>query len=207
MPVQPKHMRFCVGLTGGIGSGKSFVADMFAERGVSIIDTDILAHQLTAPRGKAIPAIEQQFGSGFLTPDGAMDREKMRAHVFAHPEEKKKLEAILHPLIRRGAEEAADAATGSYPIFVVPLLVESGTWQQRVSRILVVDCPEELQVARVMRRNRFSEEQVRAIMAMQASRASRLAVADDVITNDSDIATLELQVDQLHALYLELAEK
>ena len=131
----------------------------------------------------------------------------MRARVFAHPAEKKKLEAILHPLIRLGAEEAADAAAGSYPMFVVPLLVESGTWKDRVSRVLVVDCPEELQVARVMQRNRFSEEQVRAIMAMQASRASRLASADDVIANDRDIAALEPQVDRLHDFYLELAEK
>ncbi|MGV3741223.1 MAG: dephospho-CoA kinase [Burkholderiaceae bacterium] len=207
MSAELGRKRFSVGLTGGIGSGKSFVADMFAARGASIIDTDVLAHQLTAPQGKAIPAIEQQFGSELLTAEGAMDRQKMRTRVFAHPEEKKKLEAILHPLIRLGAEEAADAARGSYPIFVVPLLVESGTWKDRVSRVLVVDCPEELQVARVMQRNRFSAEQVRAIMAMQASRASRLANSDDVIANDSDVAALEPQVDRLHAFYLKLAEK
>jgi dephospho-CoA kinase len=207
MSVAPEHKRFSVGLTGGIGSGKSFVADMFAARGASIIDTDVLAHQLTASQGKAIPAIQRQFGSEFLTLDGAMDRQKMRMHVFAHPEEKKKLEAILHPLIRRGAEEAAEDATGSYPMFVVPLLVESGTWKDRVTRVLVVDCPEELQVARVMQRNRFTEEQVQAIMTMQASRASRLAVADDMIMNDSDIAALAPQVDRLHAFYLSLAGK
>ncbi len=199
-----QHKRFTVGLTGGIGSGKSFVADMFAALGASIIDTDILAHQLTAPQGKAIPAIMQQFGSDFLTSEGAMDRVKMREHVFANAAAKKQLEAILHPLIRECAEEAARNATGSYPIFVVPLLVESGTWKERVSRVLVVDCSEELQIRRVMRRNRFSEQQVRAIMGMQADRRARLAAADDVIVNDGDAAALAPQVERLHAFYLSL---
>lgn len=199
--------RFTVGLTGGIGSGKSLVADMFAARGAAIIDTDILAHRLTAQQGKAIPAIVQQFGNEFLAPDGAMDRVRMREHVFANPLEKKKLEAILHPLIRDEAEEAAENATGSYPMFVVPLLVESGRWKERVSRVLVVDCPEELQIQRVMQRNRFTEQQVRAIMAMQASRQARLNAADDVIQNDADAAALTAQVDRLHALYLSLTEK
>lgn len=199
--------RFTVGLTGGIGSGKSLVADMFAARGASIVDTDLLAHQLTAPQGKAIPAIVQQFGNEFLAPDGAMDRVRMREHVFAKPLEKKKLEAILHPLIRDEAEEAAENATGSYPMFVVPLLLESGRWKERVSRVLVVDCPEELQIQRVMQRNRFTEQQVRAIMAMQAGRQARLNAADDVIQNDADAAALASQVDRLHALYLSLTEK
>jgi dephospho-CoA kinase len=202
-----ERKRFTVGLTGGIGSGKSFVADMFAARGASIIDTDALAHQLTAPQGKAIPAIAQQFGSDFLTPEGAMNRAKMREHVFADTSAKKKLEAILHPLIRDCAEEAARQASGNYPIFVVPLLVESGTWKDRVSRVLVVDCPEELQIRRVMQRNDFSEQQVRSIMAMQATRDARLAAADDVIVNDADPAALAPQVDRLHALYLSFAEK
>lgn len=203
--LEPK--RFSVGLTGGIGSGKSFVADLFAARGASIIDTDVLAHQLTAPQGKAIPEIARQFGKEFLTPDGAMDRPKMREHVFAHSFAKKTLEEILHPLIRQGAEEASQRATGSYPIFVVPLLVESGAWKERVSRVLVVDCSEELQVRRVMQRNRFSEQQVRSIISMQASRAARLAAADDIITNEADPTALEPQVDRLHALYLSLAGK
>jgi dephospho-CoA kinase len=198
--------RFTIGLTGGIGSGKSFVAEMFAARGASIIDTDILAHQLTAAHGKAIPEIARHFGSEFLTPDGAMDRPRMRAHVFANAAAKKKLEAILHPQIRAGAEDAAEHASGTYPIFVVPLLVESGTWKERVSRVLVVDCPEEVQIARVMQRNRFSEQQVQAIMAMQAPRAARLAAADDIITNDAAPAALEPQVNRLHAFYLSLAK-
>lgn len=207
MPVDTQSKRFTVGLTGGIGSGKSLVADMFAARGASIIDTDILAHQLTAPQGAAIPAILQQFGTEFLTSDGAMDRAKMRELVFADTTAKKKLEAILHPLIRAGAEQAADESSGSYPIFVVPLLVESGQWKSRVSRVLVVDCPEELQISRVMLRNRFSEQQVRSIMSLQASRTERLEAADDVIVNDADAAALAPQVDRLHAFYLSLAEK
>jgi dephospho-CoA kinase len=198
--------RFTVGLTGGIGSGKSLVADMFAARGASIIDTDIIAHQLTAPNGKAIPAIETQFGNLFITPEGAMDRQKMRAHVFGKPEARKKLEAILHPMIRDEARHAGLTATGIYPIFVVPLLVESGNWKARVSRVLVVDCPETLQISRVMQRNRFPEDQVRAIMANQATRAQRLAAADDIILNDSDTAGLIHQVDNLHALYSSLAK-
>jgi dephospho-CoA kinase len=206
MPAGGDEKQFTIGLTGGIGSGKSFVAEMFGARGASIIDTDVLAHQLTAPHGKAIPEIERQFGSDFLTPDGAMDRAKMRAHVFANPASKKKLEAILHPLIRQGAEDAARHASGTYPIFVVPLLVESGTWKERVTRVLVVDCGEDVQIARVMQRNHFSKQQVQAIMATQASRQARLAVADDIIANDTDLAALEPQVDRLHALYLRLAK-
>lgn len=207
MPASSEPRRFSVGLTGGIGSGKSYVAHMFAARGASIIDTDLLAHQLTAPEGKAIPEIVRQFGREFITAEGAMDRPKMREHAFANIAAKKTLEAILHPLIREGAEHALQQATGSYPIFVVPLLVESGTWKERVSRVLVVDCPEELQVRRVMQRNRFSEQEVRSIMSLQASRTARLDAADDVITNESDLAALEPQVDRLHALYLSLAGK
>jgi dephospho-CoA kinase len=206
MPAAADGKRFTVGLTGGIGSGKSFVAELFAARGASIIDTDILAHQLTMPGGKAIPEIERQFGSEFITSDGAMDRPRMRAHVFANTTAKKKLEAILHPLIREGAEDAVEHANGTYPIFVVPLLVESGAWKERVTRVLVVDCAEEMQIARVMQRNQFSKQEVLAIMAKQATREARLAAADDIITNDADLAALEPQVDRLHTLYLRLAK-
>lgn len=195
-----------VGLTGGIGSGKTLVAELFAVRGASIIDTDVIAHCLTAADGKAIPAIRAQFGNAFILPEGAMNRPKMRELVFTDPGAKKKLEAILHPLIRSECEAAAKGATGVYPIFVVPLLVESGTWQQRVSRTLVIDCPEELQIARVMHRNRFTEEQIKAIMATQASRQARLAAADDVIINDSDTNALIPQIDRLHAVYTSLSQ-
>lgn len=198
--------RFSVGLTGGIGSGKSTVADLFAVQGAAVIDTDLIAHQLTAVGGAAIPAIRESFGAGLILPDGAMDRAAMRERVFADPAEKKRLEAIMIPLIRRTTREAAEQAQGAYLLFVVPLLVESGLWRQRVSRVLTVDCPEEVQLRRVMQRNNLSEAQVRAIIASQASRAERLAAADDVISNDGDSAALLPQVVRLHQLYLELGK-
>lgn len=197
---------FTLGLTGGIGSGKTTVANLFADLGASLVDTDLLAHQLTSPGGIAIPDIIRQFGQDFIQQDGAMDRAKMREQVFGHPEEKARLEAILHPLIRSETEKAARAATGSYIIFVVPLLVESGSWKSRVSRVLVVDCPEQTQIQRVMSRNGLSEQQVRAIMAAQVSRETRLQAADDVITNEGDISQISAQVRDLHAKYLKLAE-
>lgn len=197
--------RFSIGLTGGIGSGKSTVADMFAARGASLVDTDLIAHQLTMPNGVAIPAIREQFGPSFLTAEGAMDRARMREYVFANPAAKARLEAILHPLIRIETERAAAQTQGTYLIFVVPLLVESGTWKERVSRILVVDCTEETQIRRVMARSGLSETQVRAIMAAQASRTARLEAADDVIDNNGEALALVPQVDRLHALYISLA--
>ncbi|HEV2610568.1 MAG TPA: dephospho-CoA kinase [Noviherbaspirillum sp.] len=199
------HARFSVGLTGGIGSGKTTVSDMFAERGAAIIDTDTIAHALTAPGGIAIPAIHAQFGEAFLTADGAMDRTKVREYVFAQPEAKARLEAILHPLIRIETERAAAEAAGAYLLFVVPLLVESGSWKQRVNRVLVIDCPESLQVARVVRRSGLSESQVYAIMGAQTTRTERLAAADDVIVNDDGTDALRPQVDRLHALYLSMS--
>ncbi len=201
----PAPDRFSVGLTGGIGSGKTLVADMFAARGASVIDTDQIAHQLTAPDGIAIPLVRSQFGDDFITDTGAMDRTKMRECVFTNPEAKKRLEAILHPLIRIETERAATQAQGIYRIYVVPLLVESGSWKNRTSRILVVDSPEALQIARVIKRNQLSEAQVRAIMATQATRKARLDVADDVIVNDNEVAALVPQVERLHALYSSLA--
>jgi dephospho-CoA kinase len=197
---------FSVGLTGGIGSGKSTVADLFAEKGVSVIDTDLIAHQLTASGGLATAPIRSAFGDEFMLPDGAMNRKKMRAAVFADPDAKKKLELILHPLIRAETERAAADAKGAYLLYVVPLLVESGAWKERVSRILTVDCPEELQIQRVMQRNGFTEQQVRAIMKTQVSRAARVAAADDVITNDGNTAELQIQVERLHQGYLSLAK-
>lgn len=199
--------RFSVGLTGGIGSGKTTVADMFAARGGAVIDTDQIAHQLTAPDGAAIAEIRAQFGEAFLTEDGAMDRAKIRKYVFAEPAAKARLEAILHPLIRIETERAAQQAQGDYLVFVVPLLIESGMWKQRVSRVLVVDCPEETQVRRVISRSGLTESQVRAIMAAQASRQERLAAADDVIVNDDNTLALVPQVDRLHALYATLAAR
>lgn len=192
---------FSVGLTGGIGSGKSLVADLFAARGAVQIDTDQIAHQLTGPGGAAMEAIRSAFGDVFLQADGALNRAVMRQHIFATPAARLTLEGILHPLIRFEANRAAQERPGHYPLFVVPLLVESDYWRARVDRILVVDCPETLQIARVMQRNAMSEAQVRAIMAAQASRPERLRHAHDVIVNDQDIAALLPQVERLHALY------
>lgn len=201
------HDKFSIGLTGGIGSGKSLVADLFAARGASIIDTDLIAHSLTAAGGSAMPALRAAFGDSFLTASGALDRSAMRQLVFTDPAAKGRLEAILHPLIGKETEAAATIATGPYLIFVVPLLVESGRWRQRVDRILVVDCSEDLQVERVMRRNQLAAQQVQAIMSAQASRTERLAAADDVIINEAGTAVLEAEVERLHQAYLTLAAK
>ena len=202
---KPATERFSVGLTGGIGCGKSTVADMFGARGATVIDTDQIAHQLTAPGGAAIPAIRTRFGEQFLSADGAMDRAGMRELIFADPAAKMALETILHPLIRNETERMATQAPGVYLLFVVPLLIEAGAWQQWVSRILVVDCPEALQIQRVMQRSKLTEQQVRAFMATQASRDERLAAADDVIVNDKDTTALEAQIARLHQLYCGLA--
>ena len=201
----PIKARLAIGLTGGIGCGKSTVADLFAARGATLVDTDLIAHAMTAPHGAAMAALAAEFGPAFVTPEGALDRAAMRALVFGDAHAKQRLEAILHPLIRAEAERQAAAATGLYVIFVVPLLIESGAWRDRVARILAIDCSEATQVARVMARNGLPEAQVRAIMATQVSRAARLAAADDVIDNDGRIDSLVPQVDALHARYLALA--
>jgi len=204
---QQSGIAFSVGLTGGIGSGKTTVADMFAAHGASVIDTDQIAHALTAPHGAAMPALVAEFGAQFATLDGALDRAKMRELVFADPAARVRLEAILHPLIRDATAAAAAIATGPYTIFVVPLLIESGAWRARMTRVLAIDCPEELQVARVMARNGLAEAQVRAIMAAQVSRAERLAAADDVVVNDDGLDALLPQVERLHAFYLAQVKK
>ncbi|VVD78921.1 dephospho-CoA kinase [Pandoraea cepalis] len=198
-------MTYAIGLTGGIGSGKTTVANLFATHGIAIIDTDAIAHSITAPGGAAMPAIRREFGDAFVAPDGALDRARMRDAVFTDDAARARLEAITHPLIRTECERAASDAKGPYLIFVVPLLVESGKWRERVQRVLVVDCTEQTQIARVMSRNGFTRDQVQAIMARQASRAQRLAAADDVIDNDAQHAPLAPQVDRLHAAYLKFA--
>jgi len=196
---------FSVGLTGGIGCGKSTVADLFAELGASIVDTDVIAHALTTPNGAAMPAILAEFGPDFATPDGALDRARMRTLVFSDATARARLEAILHPRIRDATSEAAARATGPYVIYVVPLLIESGTWRERVSRVLAIDCSEDTQVARVMQRSGLSADAVRAIMAAQVTRQQRLAAADDVIDNDNGVAALRPQVERLHEQYLRLS--
>jgi dephospho-CoA kinase len=196
---------FSVGLTGGIGCGKSTVADLFAALGATIVDTDVIAHALTAPRGAAMPAIVAEFGPDFAQPDGALDRARMRTLVFSDATARARLEAILHPRIRAATEAAGQAATGAYVIYVVPLLIESGSWRERVTRVLAIDCSEDTQVARVMQRSHLSADEVRAIMATQVTRARRLAEADDVVDNDAGLDALRAQVQALHERYLALS--
>ena len=195
-------MSFVVGLTGGIGSGKSAAAAEFERLGAAVVDTDAIAHELTQAGGGAILELERMFGRDAITKDGAMDRDKMRARVFADPAAKKALEALLHPLIREESRRRIAGARAPYVIHVVPLLVESTDYRSRVDRVLVIDVPEDLQVARVRSRSGLSEAEVRAIIAAQATRAQRLAAADDVIENRGTIEALREQVAALHRKYL-----
>lgn len=203
-------MSLAVGLTGGIGSGKSTVADLFAALGAAVVDTDAIAHELTCANGAALPAVFAAFGDGVRrADDGALDRAAMRRLAFGDGAVKARLEAILHPLIRseslarvRALNARADVP---YVLLVVPLLVESGAYAQAVDRVLLVDCDVALQRARVMARNGLSELEVQAIIDSQATRAARRALADDIICNDSDPAALREQVAVLHRRYLELA--
>jgi len=203
-------MNFIVGLTGGIGSGKSTAAEIFAALGVAVIDTDVISHALTAPGGAALPEIIAAFGSGVLGSDGGLDRAAMRRLAFSDPSAKVRLEAVMHPLIRHASEARCRSAADSdapYVLLVVPLLVESGAFRPLVDRVLVVDCDVAVQVARVMARSGLAAEEARAIMATQASRAQRLAAADDVLTNDATSDNLRAQIALLHPHYLELAAR
>ena len=195
--------KLVIGLTGGIGSGKSAAADEFARLGAAIVDSDVIAHELTGPGGLALPEIRKVFGEKAIGPDGAMDRKKMRDHVFARPEEKKKLEALLHPLIREESQRRIASAPQAYVVHVVPLLIESPDYRSRVDRVLVVDAPEEIRVARVQARSGLSPDEVRAIIRTQAASAARLAAADDVIDNGGDRDALRNQVAALHQKYLQ----
>lgn len=196
---------FVIGLTGGIGSGKSAAADFFVAAGASLVDTDAIAHALTAPGGAAMPAIKARFGAEVVAADGSLDRAVMRAKAFDDPAARTELEAILHPMI--GAESARQrlAASGPYVILAVPLLIESASYRDYCDRICVVDCPVELQLERVRMRSGLEESQIRAIIAAQASREQRLAAADDVIDNSGSLDELARQVKDLHARYLLLA--
>lgn len=194
---------FYLGLTGGIGSGKSTVAAMLADLGAAVIDADAIARQLTLAGGLAMPAIAQVFGADFITADGALDRDRMRQHIFSNPDAKQQLEAIVHPLVgqqtwarARQAEQAGHRCL----VFDVPLLVESAHWRQQVDQVLVVDCEPETQIARVMARNGLARASVEAIIRHQASRQQRLQAADCVIFNDGlTREELSLQVKALAA--------
>lgn len=194
-----------IGLTGGIGSGKSSTAKFFAALGAELIDTDVIAHELTQPQGAAIDAIRQIFTKEFITEEGSLDRKKMRSLAFSDNESRRKLEAILHPLIRIEVARRAALLTTPYGMIVVPLLLETGGYQEMIHRILVVDCNEHDQIARAIARTGLDEQTVRAIMATQLSRNERLQQADDVIANDGDMGHLQKQVNILHRKYLALA--
>ncbi|WP_368641123.1 dephospho-CoA kinase [Castellaniella ginsengisoli] len=191
---------FSIGLTGGIGSGKSMVADWLAEWGAAVIDTDRIAHDLTAPGGAAIEPVRAAFGAQAITPEGALNRNWMRERVFADPDARRQLESVLHPLIDQAVRAQAERAQGPYVVFVVPLLVESGRWRDRVDRICVVDCDPETQVRRVQARSGLTRDTIGRIMSAQASRADRLAAADDVIVNDesTDPGALRRRAFQQH---------
>ncbi len=193
-------IRLRIGLTGGIGSGKSTVAALLVQHGATLIDTDAIARQLAEPGGAAMPAIREAFGDEVIAAAGGLDRARMRVLAFNDVDAKRRLEAILHPMIGTEVERQSDAATSPVKVFDVPLLAESGRWRQRVDRVLVVDCSEETQVARVMQRSGWPAETVRGVIAHQASREQRRRVADAVIFNDGITPQeLALEVDALWA--------
>lgn len=198
---------FTVGLTGGIGSGKSMVANCFAGHGVPVIDTDIIARELAAPGGAALVQIRAAFGDAVMRTDGTLDRTALRRRVFANEAARHRLEAILHPRIRQAVEEALARVSAPYAVVVIPLLVETGDYRDLLDRILVVDCPEDVQFDRVVARNGLARDEVVAILAAQAGRAERLAVADDVILNTASPEALRAEVAALHQRYLGLAGK
>ena len=197
---------FVVGLTGGIGSGKSAVSERFAAKGIDIVDADIASRVVVEPGQPALVAIAEHFGRDVITPEGRLDRAGMRKRVFADPAERRWLERLLHPSINDYLVKSIAAARSRYVLLVSPLLFESEQWKL-VHRTLVVDVPEDVQVARTASRDGNSPEQVKAIMAAQTSREVRRSRADDVIVNDRGLDHLDREVDRLHALYLRLASE
>jgi dephospho-CoA kinase len=194
-------MALRVGLTGGIGSGKSTVLQMLAQLGAAVIDADAISRATTAAGGPAIAAIAQRFGSEFIGPDGALDRTRMREHAYADPQARRQLEEIIHPLVgAESARQVQSALDAGVPciVFDIPLLVESGRWRSQVDRVLVVDCSAQTQVDRVVARSALAPEAVRAIMAAQATRAQRLAAADIVICNE------QLSLDELRHMVVQV---
>ena len=196
--------KFVVGVTGGIGSGKTTVTDLFAQYGITVADADVIAREVVAPESEGLRQIVEHFGKNILLPSGSLDRSALRKHVFANQEDKTWLDKLLHPLIRKEMAAQTLAATSEYCILSVPLLVEGGL-QTLVNRVLVVDVPESIQLTRASARDNSDEQLIRAIMQNQCSRKQRLAVADDVVDNSTNIQQLNQQVQVLHNKYLELA--
>lgn len=205
--VKSGHQKtFRVGLTGGIASGKTTVAKLFSALGVPVIDTDELAREVVAPGQPLLSRIVERFGTGILQPDGSLNRRTLREIVFADPQARADLEALTHPAIRELQEQRSVAAGGPYQIIAIPLLVEKNL-QGTVDRVLVVDCPEEIQIRRLIARDGSTLEQARAILAAQVPRTVRLQAANDIITNEADLKDLRTQVEKLHAQYLRLASQ
>lgn len=195
-----------IGLTGGMGSGKTQVANILAEQGASVIDTDVVAHQLTAPNGLAMPAIVDRFGKHMRAADGSLNRALMRQHVFADSDQRKILESILHPMIAHSVHEKARQARGFYIVFVVPLLVETRRWLNEVDRVCVVDCDPETQIERVKKRSGLTTAEIESILSTQATREQRQTLADDMINNgqQADLGALIKQVLELHRQWCNL---
>jgi dephospho-CoA kinase len=197
-------MSYIIGLTGGIGSGKTAVSDRFAERGITVVDADIASRAVVEPGRPALSAIAEHFGDEVISADGTLNRALLRQKVFADETERKWLEQLTHPLIRDEIISGLEQASSPYALLVSPLLVESGQ-SELTERILVIDVDEEVQLKRTMTRDDNPEAQVKAIMAAQASRETRLGYADEVIHNSSSLEDLDYQVEQLHQQYLQLA--
>lgn len=202
--VKTRNRPLCIGITGGIGSGKSLAADEFERLGAAVIDTDRIARELVDPGQAALAEIVERFGAGILTADGTLDRKKLREKVFANPTDRYTLEEILHPKIRALATAGADACEAAYCILVIPLLAENAQ-DYPLDRVLVIDSPEDLQRRRVAQRDGLSEAEIDDILAAQAGRSERLAIADDIIVNDGNPEELRSAIAQLHKRYLALA--
>lgn len=191
--------KLTIGLTGGIGSGKSTVAELFRKRGIAVIDADIIARQVVEKGSQALDAIEAHFGHDFLH-NGELNRKRLREHIFNHPQDKKWLDRLLHPLIRQAILKEINASDSPYCLLVIPLLIENLP-NPLVKRILLVDAPEALQLARATKRDKVHEDEIKKIIAAQAARDKRFMHADDVIVNDGHLADLDAEVEKLHQLY------